>query len=126
MSTRLNSGLRVHGREEMLAALVKNFIRERRVNVCNSTRKQQRTDHLAEQSDRLPAAAFADPVGLFDDLGESFEVRRETLCVRAARHVVEPAGIAYKTRQGATRIDIRAMLGGQVPLNVLFDRVSVS
>ncbi|MGF6781048.1 hypothetical protein [Paraburkholderia sp. GAS334] len=43
----LNSGLRVHGVEEMLAALFKNFIRERRANVCNSTRKQQHTDHLA-------------------------------------------------------------------------------
>jgi hypothetical protein len=32
----------------MLAALVKNFISERRVNICNSTRKQQRTEHLAE------------------------------------------------------------------------------
>src|SRR5579864_9472542 len=110
----------------MLAALVKNFIRERRVNVCNSTRQQQRTDHLTEQSDRLPAAAFAEPLRLLDDLGESFEVRRETLCVRVARHVAKPAGVAYKTRQGATRLDIRAMLGGQVPLNVLPDRVSVS
>jgi hypothetical protein len=110
----------------MLAALVKNFIRERRVNVCNSTRKQQRTDHLAEQSDRLPAAAFADPLRLFDDLGESFQVYRKTLRVRAARHVAEPAGVAYKPRKGAARLDIRAMLGGQVPLYVLLDRVSVS
>ena len=47
VSARLNSGLRVHGVEEMLAALFKNFIRERRANVCNSTRKQQHTDHLA-------------------------------------------------------------------------------
>jgi len=30
-----------------LAALFKNFIRERRANVRNSTRKQQHTDHLA-------------------------------------------------------------------------------
>jgi hypothetical protein len=110
-STRLTSGLRVHGGEKMLATLVKNLIRERRVNVCNSTRKQQRTDHLAEQGDRFPAAAFADPLRLFDDLGEFLEVRRKTFHVRAVRHVAEPAGVAYKTRQGATRLDIRAMLG---------------
>src|ERR1700756_1813188 len=111
VSVRLNSGLRVHGGEEMLAPLVKNFICESRVNVCNSTRKQQRTDHLAEQSDRLAAAAFADPLGFFDDLGKSVEVPPEPLCVRAARDVVESAGVAYKTRPGATRLDIRAMFG---------------
>src|ERR1700756_4445373 len=126
VSVRLNSGLRVHGGEEMLAALVKNFIRESRVNVCNSTRKQQGTDHLAEQSDRLPAAALADPLRLFDDLGELFEVRRETFHVRAARHVAEPSGVAYKTRQGAPRIDIRTMLGREVPLDPLPDRIGVS
>src|SRR5579872_6230788 len=108
----------------MLAALVKNFIRERRVNVCNSARKQQRTDHLAEQSNRLATAAFADPLGFFDDLGESLEVHREPLCVGAARDVVESAGVADKTRPGATRLDIRAMLGRQVPLNVVLERVS--
>jgi hypothetical protein len=35
-------GLRIHGGEEMLAALVKYFIRERRLNLGKSTRKQQR------------------------------------------------------------------------------------
>jgi hypothetical protein len=32
--------LYIHGSEEMLAALIENFIRQCRVNIGNSTRKQ--------------------------------------------------------------------------------------
>lgn len=90
--------MRVQHAEEVLASLVENFIRERWVSVRDSTRKQQRTDHLAEHSDCLSATAFAHALSLFDDLGEQFEVRREPLRVRAACSVAEPAGVAYKTR----------------------------
>jgi hypothetical protein len=111
LSARLNTRLLVHDGKKMLATLVENFVCERWVNVCNGARKQQCADHLTEQCDRLSAAAFTVSLRLFDSLGESIEVRREPICVRAARHIAEPAGVADKTRQGATRLDIRAMFG---------------
>ena len=67
------------------------------VYVGNSTRKKQRADHLAEQRDRLAAAAFSSPVRLFDGSGESFEVHRETFCVSVARLGPQAAGVARKT-----------------------------
>ncbi|MGY2492924.1 hypothetical protein [Cupriavidus sp. CP313] len=82
----------------MLAALIKNFIRELRVDVGNSTRKQHRANHLAEQRDRLLAATFSNPIRLFDDSAESVEILRETFCVSAARRVTQPTGVADKTR----------------------------